>query len=53
MNTDSRQEPAANKSANNPDQEIADQSEAGPSNNLTGQPTRYYTDYNDDEETFT
>src|ERR1700730_5921043 len=53
MNTNSRQQPASDERADNSDQEITDQPEACSSNNLSGQPTRYNADQQNDQETFT
>jgi len=53
MNTNSRQEPTPDECADNPDQEITYKSEPRSSDNLTGQPTRYNTDYENDQEIFT
>ena len=41
MDTELRQQPGADEGADDAEQEIADQPEAGASNDLTGQPARH------------
>jgi hypothetical protein len=53
MNAQFGQQPAANERADDPDQQITDQPEAGSSNDLTRQPARYNADEQNDDETLT
>src|ERR1700730_18260189 len=52
VDTDARQQPIADERADNADDQVTDQSEAGPLDNLTGQPPGDETDKNDDKQTF-
>ena len=52
MDTNSRQQPVANERPNNSYYEIADESEAGASHDLTGQPACDKANHQNDQETF-
>jgi len=52
MDTNSRQQPVANKCADNTYEEIADKSESGPPHDFSGQPASNKTDYQFDQKTF-
>jgi len=52
MDTDLRQQPVANECADNTYYEIADESESGPSDDLSSQPASNKTDEQYDQQTF-
>jgi hypothetical protein len=52
MDTDLRQQPVANERANNTYDEIADESEAGPSDDFAGQPASNKANHQYDQKTF-
>jgi hypothetical protein len=52
MDTELRQQPAPDEGADDPNDHIADESKAGPSYDLAGQPSGNETDQQDDEKAF-
>jgi hypothetical protein len=52
MDSDSRQQPVANERADNAYNEIADESESGPPDDLSCQPASDKTDEQYDQKTF-
>src|SRR5437764_4322303 len=51
MDSEPWQQPIADKGTDDPDQEVAEDSEPGPPNDLAGQPARNDADEQDDQQT--